>query len=231
MKIAAYCCTRNWYEHLQVSIFSLLMNSPRIDKVIVIAEDDELPFNYDKVECINYSSLPHYIKESSPNFKGWFSYMSLQRPCYAKWFDYDKVLQLDVDTIILDDLSELWEIDMTGKAMAGAEDVMNPLKEIDRYLNVGVVLQNLDYIRENKIADLVIDDINSRKRPWADQDAMNLYCNNNIVVISTKYNDFTNARRTVNPKILHWAGVHDWYIEDSCYYSEVWQEYKHMMVE
>lgn len=68
------------------------------------------------------------------------------------------VLYLDCDIIVNGDISSLWDIDLSGKALAGCPDDYSSgnCKRLNYppefgYINAGVSLYNLDYWRENDV--------------------------------------------------------------------------------
>ena len=117
--------------------------------------------------------------------------------------DVHKVLYLDGDIIVYDDLSELWNTDMTGYAVAaGPSRHNNNIKLIRKlgyepkygYFNSGVLLINLDYWRENHVIDLFVDFIknNMDKLRYADQDVLNpVFCDKRLE-LPIRYNLCTN---------------------------------------
>ena len=76
----------------------------------------------------------------------------------------NRVLYLDGDIIVTGDLSQLWGIDMTGRAVAAVDDAVFANKrpkelhypEEAGYFNAGVLLMNLDYWRKNDIGKMLI---------------------------------------------------------------------------
>lgn len=72
----------------------------------------------------------------------------------------DKVLFIDCDTIVLQDLSPLWNMDMAGKWLYGVDDCRGAayrtnigLKPEDNYINNGVLLMDLKSWRENHVEE------------------------------------------------------------------------------
>ena len=151
-RVAAYCGTRNLYEDMLTAAKSLIMNSS-IDKIYFIIEDDKFPYLLpDCIECINISNQT-YFRPDGPNFKSIFTYMALIRAALTKVLpDEDLVLSLDVDTIIDENIDELWEIDMEKYYMAA---VREPKRSTGSFLytNFGVCLVNLKKLREVKKDD------------------------------------------------------------------------------
>lgn len=78
--------------------------------------------------------------------------MVLSRCWLSKIIPENKILYLDIDTLVLDDLTNLWNIDMTNYALAGWPEDPNfgasAIKNIlHKYVNSGVLLMNLEFIR------------------------------------------------------------------------------------
>lgn len=99
--------------------------------------------------------------------------------------DVQRILYLDCDTLVVDDLRPLWDLDM-GEAWIGAvgnvfpPDLRNRPEKLglaeDRYFNSGVLLIDLDRWRSHDVAQHVMSEV--FKRPeliqFPDQDALNL---------------------------------------------------------
>ena len=111
MKAAVYVGTRNVYGDIIPSLKSLLINSD-VDKVYLLIEDDEFPYELpDCVETINVSGQP-YFRHDGPNYSTipW-TWMTMMRAALWDLFpDLDVILSLDNDTIIDKDISELWDL-------------------------------------------------------------------------------------------------------------------------
>ena len=204
MKAACYIMTRNVYKDIVPSLKSLLINSD-VDKVYILAEDDDIGMKLpDKVEIINISDQPYFTKDS-PNWENWWAWIILIRAAFCKIFpDLDRILSLDLDTLVVEDISKLWDIPMGNNYAAGALDL--PLMTGDRkYINGGVVLWNLKQLRDGT-ADEMIKLLNTRKFTYPEQDCLNLVCEGKIYLLNGIYNYGTFSRANGSPKILHFAG-------------------------
>ena len=69
--------------------------------------------------------------------------------------EYDRVIHIDCDTVVCGSLKELWELDMSRAAAAGAPDCLSDayktnigLLPEETYLNAGVLVLNLKLIRD-----------------------------------------------------------------------------------
>lgn len=109
----------------------------------------------------------------------------------------DKILYLDGDTIILGDLTNLYNNDMNGQAVGACIESACPkfmkqslgLKNTN-YYNAGVLLINVDKWRQEKIGEGIIQYYQSHngKLFANDQDAINGYLKNQIYTLPPKYN-------------------------------------------
>ncbi len=112
--------------------------------------------------------------------------------------DITKVLYMDCDTVVLEDLCELWNTDITDNPIAAVRDAnsddiieRNRIKIFDdSYLNSGVLLMNLQMWRNEdgfkQLATFILN--NSEKCVWPDQDALNVVFHNRIKWLSFRYN-------------------------------------------
>jgi len=209
--IVGYFMTRNIYHQILPSIRSLLtFNRP--ERIYIFAEDDDIGIDLpEMVKVINISGQP-YIKKSSPNWNSMFSYMVMCRVCTGKFIDDDKILLLDVDTIINDSLEDLWQTDLTGKWFGAVNEDRGKWKPYgDRYFNAGVFLMNLKQIREDRIDDVLIEMLNTHFFTYSEQCAWNKIKADRYVELPTRYNESFCCGFTNNPAVIHYAGIQDWY--------------------
>lgn len=205
-----YSGTRNLYPAMDGAIRSLLAYNPEA-KVYVMAEDDELPLDL-PVSVINMSGQK-YFTGSCPNMRNQFTYMAMIRACTADIIPEDKVIQLDVDTIVCDSLEPLWETDLTGKWLGWCPEYQGSYRPFRKtYYNFGVAVMNLKRMREYGVPKLLADELNRNFYQYIDQDVMNLYAvPDKCVDIPVRYNECFCCGTTSNPAIVHYAGYPDWY--------------------
>ena len=201
--VVVYSATRNYYKYLQTTIKSLFAhNDP---KVYVLAEDDDAPFP----NVINVSGM----KPKSVNADTVFSYMSLLRVQLADIVSEDKVIYLDVDTVVCDDISPMWEVDMTGKWWGAVKEKQTWYRPFGNdYYNNGVSIYNLKQMREDGIVPYLTKEMMVKVHPFPDQDVMNMYCvPDKVVPLPMRYNESACCGMTINPAIVHFAGIPNWY--------------------
>ena len=202
MRTAVYSGTRNVYGDIETALKSLLYHT-QVDKVYILAEDDELPVSAPNVEVVNVSGQTFFDK-NGPNYSSPWTYMPLMRAAYSKMFKEDIVLSLDIDTIVTADIGELWDINMDGYMLAGAAE---PNKQgfHQPYVNFGVLLMNLPALRG--LDDVIIRTLNTEYTFANEQDVMNTLCREHIRLISSAYNACSYTAPCAEPKIVHYAGI------------------------
>ncbi len=115
--------------------------------------------------------------------------------------DIDRILYLDADTLVINKLDELYNMDFEGNYFIAAthvKKVVHKFNEIrlgidenNPYINTGVLLINLKELRKIKIEKEVIDFMqkNSKKLLLPDQDIINAMYGNKIKLVDDlKYN-------------------------------------------
>lgn len=114
---------------------------------------------------------------------------------------YSKMLYIDADTLILEDVKKLFKESLKGKT-AGVirEAVSIPLKEhyqslgINEAFNAGIMLIDMELFREREIGkqclELLIEDSKQKKRRlrFMDQDALNVVLKDQVHFINQEWN-------------------------------------------
>lgn len=160
-----------------------------------------------------------------------------------------KVLYLDCDVIVCDDLDVLFAMDMAGKAIAGCLDVQSYDEEVfarlgygreKKYVCSGVLMMNLDVWRTTGLSRKIVDFARTspEKIVFPDQDAINYVCQDDKIMLPPKYgvlvayfrrDDFMLEHRQEMealmdaPAIVHYAGYAPWvYCKDKSLHSGLW---------
>ena len=212
MKAAVYAGTKNVYEQMIPSMQSLLMHS-NVDKIYFLIEDDIFPYELPaEVECINVSNQT-FFPIDGPNMKNRCSYMVLLRAAFSKLFpDLDKILTIDNDTIVVSNISNLWDIQLDNYYLAGVPEYLKSSSNFN-YINMGVALLNLKKIREDKIDDELIYNLNTYYYSQAEQDCINLTCQDKIYILPAEYNSnwyTVQNKNIITTKIRHFAYTEKW---------------------
>lgn len=234
MKIAI-CCTKNWYIYLATELYALIKHN-NVEKVYLFIEDDEIPYlRNKKIEFININKLKEYITEESPNYNTKYSKMSYIRCYFSKLLDEEKILYIDADAIVVDNLKELWNIDLKNYALAGVKESGEWSKHLGidgmdhKYVNSGILLMNLDFIRKEKLDDKMINLLNSNYYMFPDQDVINIVCKDKIKYISNIYNSTETTGIVDNAKVIHYIRENKGWIKTSPR-SDIWFKYFNEML-
>ena len=216
-RVAVYSGTRNVYPQMYTSLKSLLINN-QMDRVYLLIEDDDFPYPLPKnVLPVNVSEQ-NFFPMTGANFSSSYSYMEMLRCMLGTMFqEEDKMLWLDIDTIIDDDITDLFDINIAGYYYAG---VMEPNKSrgIFQYINTGVVMCNLALLRGMRKEEEMMAFLNTYKFNFPGQDVPNLLCQGRIRVIGSEYNSCAWVLPCTRPKIIHYAALQkDVYTKDWAY--------------
>lgn len=111
--------------------------------------------------------------------------------------DVEKVLYLDGDTLVLKDLSELYNTSLEGFYVAAADDEIekirhvSPLFTANGYFNSGVMLLNLSKMREESVTEKLVDYRAHGTNFFMDQDALNAVLGGKKLTLPLQYNFLT----------------------------------------
>ena len=110
----------------------------------------------------------------------------------------DKVIYMDGDTVVLKDLRDLFDIDVSNVYAAVAKDGIyyrfpKEMKEmgLDKrgyYFNSGVMLHNLAEQRKDNIVEKLVNYVKTNKDFYGDQDVLNVVMNDKLKLMSYRYN-------------------------------------------
>jgi lipopolysaccharide biosynthesis glycosyltransferase len=140
-----------------------------------------------------------------------------------------KVLYLDSDLLVLDDLAPLWETDLGGAVVGAVSDFIlhtsfvaagfdpqlkraeprhQGVPRVREYFNAGVLLIDLTRWRENRISEKAMEYLKDHpKSPFMDQDALNFVCENSWKRLEPRWNFQNHQRKIVESGlgILHFV--------------------------
>lgn len=209
-KVAVFCGTRNVYEEMETAAKSLMYHTP-MDRIYFLIEDNTFPHVLpDYIKVINVSGQEFFDKKGV-NYNNVWTYMCMMRAAFAKVLpDEHKVLSLDVDIIVNEDISELWDIDLSEYYYAGVPEPDRTHKLSAPYMNFGVILMNLDKIREDRVDDLIIDSLNKSRWGCPEQDCFNHFCKDHLYPLDPMYNVTRQSHITGESdreKVAHYAGI------------------------
>ena len=204
----------NYIPYLDVAIKSLISNASckygyRIivlntgldeDNVCKVMQNERSGF---KIDFIDISKEVENIKSRFKNVYH-FSVVTYYRLFIASLFpQYDKVVYLDCDLVVLGDISELYNVELGNNILgAGPEQFVQNTKEFrtyaqsalgvdpDGYVNAGVLLMNLKEFRNSKIEEQFVNLITEYDFDLLDPDQayLNYLCLGKIHVLPNGWN-------------------------------------------
>lgn len=208
MKAAVYFGSYHIYYDMVSAYKSLLANSD-VDKIFLLIEDDKFPFPlHPAVQTINIKTLvPKLFNPQGKNYNTLWTYIGLIRGALAKvFYEYDKILSIDCDTVVVRDVSELWDIPLDDYYVAGVKEPVLSAQHHSLYINAGVTMWNLKKMREDGKDDELIYALNTRPYIFCSQDALNEVLAGGILELPSIYNATRYTEETENYKIAHFAG-------------------------
>ena len=198
-----------YYDGVITAVNSALQNA-NVDEIWIMT--DGHPFQHrvpDNVHLLDVS-CQQWFERNSPNYRNDYSFICLVRVAFTKLFpDYERILSLDADTIITSDLSDLWDLDMTDYYLAGVPETRLTALYGKPYINAGMMLFNLDKIRQDGKDDAMIADLQHHWYQWVEQDCINQNLDK-VITLGSEYNASQFSAPCDNPKILHFAYTQGW---------------------
>ncbi len=220
----------NYAKYLAVAIVSLLQSKEKTSyyHIYIVSQishkNKSLILN---VANQHSNNKIEFVALSSSEKKGYTRHgtLALARLMLPELLqDIDRVIWLDVDTLVLGDLKELFQTDFHSNAILGVAH--HPFNYYENYLkecfdptyhgkaiSSGVMLMNLKKLRETKLLSQCLSFIDKFKNAafMADQDAINVVCQHMIGFLKPEYNVTTvdyqmNNLVTKKARIVHFDG-------------------------
>lgn len=154
---------------------------------------------------------------------------------------YDKVLYLDSDIVILDDIAKLYNIDMGNNLVAAAPDDVIQFNEVfqiyaekvvgvadyRRYFNAGVLLMNLHEMRKFRFQEKFLYSLDRITFVVAqDQDYLNRLCKGRVKLLERVWNRMPIEDpkiRAEEVRLIHYnLAFKPWHFEDILYKEFFW---------
>ncbi len=205
--VIVYAGDNNYAMMTGVSIYSLLKNNMDTDMLIYIFSHAMTEKNKKNFELIAKQFGKKIIIKEMPDVDI-LSGKNLQignwaKSTYLRLFaskllpkEYNRVLWVDGDTLVVDDVSELFKVDIEQYACAAVIDsasgfkLVHGFKKSEPYFNAGVLLINMEYWRENCICEKFLAEISRRKGHSIDSDQSYINCllKGHIKILNPQYN-------------------------------------------
>ncbi len=239
-----FSCDENYARHAGVVIASILNNADKNDELnffilnggiqeetklkfeelksikdceITFVDIDEELFNeYKKVKTHYYISLPAYYRLKLPSLLP----------------QINKIIYFDCDFIICTSLKELFNKELDNCIIAGVNDTdKNKVKLNSQYINSGMILFDLNKMREEKIEEefLTWTQKHFAEIKLGDQEIINEVLKGKIKIIEKEWNvqssNFINrSSYTRKPKAIHLLGK-PWRFARACYHKKLYFDY------
>lgn len=200
----ALCTDKKYAFACGVCVTSILENNKGEEcNIYIITEGlDEESIKLFGVLTQKYNQCIYIIRIEEERLKTLKASDRFPRSIYLRYLlpeliKEEKVLYLDCDIIVTQNIKELYDTDISAFACGVIEDqnsddirLQNNLCLYKPYFNSGVLLMNLDWWRKKKTTDELIAFIynNPDKCTFPDQDALNYILNDQILFLDFTYN-------------------------------------------
>lgn len=194
-----------------VNAFILTKGFNQINRQKLLELDEKLPHVTIQILPIQFEAFQKFPMTNRWNESIYFRYLIADILS-----NKDKVLYLDGDIVVLDDLTPLFKIDLGQHVIAGviedleSEEVTQKpiLKGIPFYINSGVLLMDLDKMRQSDAVARLFDVTNRYQNEFThyDQDAINLVFMHQIKALPVKYNAQHRIHTPFDKVIYHYSG-------------------------
>ncbi len=204
----------NYIPFLDVAVRSLVLHASSENRYRIIVLNTGLKeenvrlvkaneTDFVTVEFLDISEKVEKIKSHFKNIYH-FSVVTYYRLFIASLFpEYGKVIYLDCDLVVLDDVAKLYDTDLEGNILGGArENFIYTTPEFRRYakeavgvdpadyINAGVLLIDLDAFRRARIEETFVHLIKTYNFDTVDPDQayLNFLCSGKIKMLSSAWN-------------------------------------------
>lgn len=200
----AFCFDKNYVKYCSVALLSLLMSNAKGIKVYCIFDDSvldaDLSIIIELTKSFNFELV--LIRIDNKVFSSYKETNHITRAAYIRLLlpdliaNEEKILYLDCDLLIINNLETLFNTDISHLKYAGILDIAGsnltrlpePYKR--NYINSGVLLMNLHALRKDQSLEkmLSIYEGNHAIIDFHDQDLINMYALDEILILDSKYN-------------------------------------------
>lgn len=263
----AFAVNDNYVEYLGVALYSLLKNNTTCSFAVSVLSSDLSKDSKQTILLLKKKFKNVSIDFITPDKKLFdrlpITIEHISKETYYRYVLADvlptteKVLYLDVDLLVRGDITALWNTDLGDNDMAGAKDSYVAkdaaefydsrkytgykqsigFGELDPYVNAGVLLFNLDKIRQDGLVSVLLANTENLKDKinFQDQDIINITFKGKIAVFSNDFN-FTSRDMIDDPenrsaKVVHFTGASKPWCKDrhapdtARYYNGVYLQY------
>lgn len=208
-----------YVPYLSALLQSIKDNSNPARKYDLVVMTDDISSRHQKILCqqieaenisLRFFDVAYYMRNRSNNLalRGHFRIQTyfrlLLQDILPSW---DKVLYLDSDMVVLEDIADLYDVDVDGYLLAAVKDAdtaglyngfqkdkkqyMDEVLKIEKpyeYFQAGTILFNLEKFRELYTVDQLFDFASSREWQLLDQDVLNYFAQGLVKFVPMKWN-------------------------------------------
>ncbi|SEN65207.1 glycosyltransferase family 8 protein [Paenibacillus sp. OV219] len=249
----------NYAQHLGVMLTSLFENAAQSERVqIHVITAGLSDNNTSKLMEITglYGANIEFLTVDPSLYSGFGVRNRMSHTAYYKlaipelFCDrFEKCIFLDCDIIIKADIEELWNIDVSGTAVAAVKqpfftrhDQLN-IPDGSSTFNSGVMVINLRQWVESRVKERAIEFLkyNSHRIVFHDQDALNAVLNDNWIEVNPRWNQLTSflyanheelgwsqkqwSEVFDSPAIVHYSSTKPWYYLNDHPYKQDYYDY------
>lgn len=207
-----FACDNNYAQHTAVAMASILLNAKHPEKIKFFVICDEV--NDDKKNKLRQTVADlggaiKFFDIQNDHFANFYVSGELSRTAYYRIdipnivdASVQKIIYLDCDLLVYDDIENLWNIDMQGKPLAAVPDFgimcsQRARKQKEKfiglaqekpYFNSGLLIMDVAKWRENHFSEKVLEMAAQNKFPHHDQDALNKIFMDEWVLLPLRWN-------------------------------------------
>lgn len=205
-----YTCDNNYVWIMGISMISLFENNKTIEDLNVYLLGDRISEENKEILqdiALRYSRKCFIIDTPKLNIPEVLCSKRWPISAFTRLFagellpkDLDKILYLDCDTIVNDNISEIWDVNVNKNVFFGVKDCISKtykknigLEDDSIYVNAGVLLMNLKELRKIDVAKAIEDYLSKYTNyiNYADQDILNGIFSETMGVLDPEYNVMT----------------------------------------
>lgn len=228
-----YASDDNYAWLMGTSMISLFENNKDVSEINVFLFGDNLSQDNEKILkgiADKYGRGFMHIDVEKVTIPDYIMSERYPKSTYSRLFAYDllpsyvkKLIYLDCDIIVSGNLEEMFNRDVEGYAFLAVKDCVSKaykrkigLKASDTYINAGVMLMNLDKLREIPIAERMkkFVDKYSTAMSYADQEIVNSIFQGYFGTLPPEYDVMTIESEYTWRQLCQLRHPHDYYSKD-----------------
>lgn len=220
----AFNLDEKYIPHCEVVISSILKNTKAKCHFHIIGVD-----GYESDDLVSFYPAPNIngLKVESLHITS----ATFYRMFLPDILPFDKVIYLDCDLIVKDDIKKLWAYNP--EEIAGVLDPVSAVRMVKDYINSGVMVMNLKNLRQNNYKERLYA-VKDRARTFlGDQDIINLAFKKKLIPAkwNTPSRDYLDQPKEYFDKkhasIIHYTGPHKpW--KYACENYIYWRDYERL---